>query len=125
MAGLTLDAGALIAADRDDRGFWAYWSEAVAREVVAVIPAPALAQAWRKPTQVRLARLVNACSVEPLDERLAKAAGELCARSGLPDAIDASVVVSAAQRGDAVLTTDPDDLRQLASLTSGVTIVEI
>jgi len=72
MAGLTLDAGALIAAERNDRGFWSFWSEAIGRDIVPVIPAAALAQAWRDPRQSRLARLVNACSIEALDEPLAK-----------------------------------------------------
>jgi predicted nucleic acid-binding protein len=92
---------------------------------VPVIPAAALAQAWRDPRQARLARLVNACSIEPLDEPLAKTAGELCAKAGASDVIDASVVASAARRGDPVLTTDPDDLRHLASFVQRVEIVEI
>ena len=49
MAGLTLDTGALIAADRNDRSFWAFWKEASVRGVVPVIPAPALVKAWRSP----------------------------------------------------------------------------
>jgi hypothetical protein len=125
LAGLTFDAGALIAADRDDRGFWAHWAEAVSRGIVPVIPTTALSQAWRDPKQVRLARVVNACSVDPLDETLAKAAGELCAKAGVSDVVDASVVASAARRGDVVLTSDPGDLRRLASLTPGVTILKI
>jgi hypothetical protein len=101
------------------------WSEAIARGIVPVIPGTALAQGWRDPRQVRLARMVNACSVHPLDEQLAKAAGELCAKAGVADVIDASVVASAAERGDAVLTSDPGDLRLLASRVSGVVILEL
>lgn len=122
---MTLDTGALIAADRDDRAFWAVWSEAVGRGVVPLIPAGVLAQAWRDARQVRLARVVNACFVQPLDEPLAKAAGELCARSGTSDVIDASVVASAAQRGDAVLTSDPEHLGRLAALMPGVRILDL
>jgi hypothetical protein len=29
VAGLTLDSGALIAAERGDRRFWAFWKEAI------------------------------------------------------------------------------------------------
>jgi predicted nucleic acid-binding protein len=119
VAGLTLDTGALIAADRNDRAFWAFFKEASNREVVPVIPAPVLAQAWRSPRQARLAQLVKACSVEPLEEGLARAAGELLARATASDVVDAAVVAGAARRGDAVLTSDPRDLRRLAAAAVG------
>ena len=76
--------GALIAAERNDRSFWSFWSETVARGIVPVIPAGALAQAWRGPWQARLAQVMNACFVEPLDEALAKSAGELCGKVKSP-----------------------------------------
>ena len=68
---------------------------------------------------------MNACSIDPLDEALAKAAGELCAKARVSDVIDAAVVASAARRGDLVLTSDPRDLRRLASLTPGVEILKL
>ena len=119
MAGLTLDTGALISAERNDRGFWAFFKEASDREVVPVIPAPVLAQAWRGPRQARLAQVVNACFVESLDEGLAKASGELLGRAKVSDVVDATVVAGAARRGDAVLTSDPRDLRRLAAVAVG------
>ena len=119
MAGLTLDAGALIAADRNDRAFWAFFKEASERQVVPVIPAPVLAQAWRSPRQARLAQLVNACFVEPLEDDLARAAGELLGRAKASDVVDAAVVAGAAGRGDVVLTSDPRDLRRLAAEAVG------
>jgi predicted nucleic acid-binding protein len=125
LAGLTLDTGALIAGERNERTFWAFWSETVARQVVPVIPAAALAQAWRGARQARLAQIVNACIVEPLDEALAKNAGELCAKAKAHEIVDASVVASAARRGDAVLTSDPRDLRRLASHAPGVEIIKL
>ena len=125
MAGLTLDAGALIAADRNDRSFWAFWKEASVRGVVPVIPAPALAHAWRTPHQARLAQVVKACWVEPLDETLARSAGELCGRARTSDVVDAAVVAGAAQRGDAVLTSDPRDLRRLAAIVGAVEVIKL
>lgn len=119
MAGLTLDTGALIAAERNDRAFWAFWKEASCRGVVPVVPAAALAQAWRSPRQARLAQVVKACFVEPLEESLAKAAGELLGRAKASDVVDAAVVAGAAGRGDAVLTSDPRDLRRLAAVAIG------
>ena len=59
----------------------------IAREIVPVIPTAALAQAWRDPRHARLARLVDACSVEALDEPLATTAGELCAKAGVSELI--------------------------------------
>ena len=125
MTGLTLDTGALIAASRNDRSFWAFWKEALVRGVVPVIPAPALAQAWRNPRQARLAQVVKACWVEPLDETLARSAGELCGRARTSDVVDAAVVAGAAQRGDAVLTSDPRDLRRLAAIVGAVEVIKL
>ena len=125
MAGLTLDAGALIAAERNDRAFWAVFKEATLREVVPVIPAPALAQAWRGSRQARLAQVLKACWVEPLDEPLAKQAGELCGRAKTTDVVDAAVVASAARRGDAVATSDPKDLRRLAAIVGSVELIKL
>ena len=90
-----------------------------------MIPAAALAQAWRSPRQARLAQVVNACLVDPLEERLAKRTGELCGMSKTPDIVDAAVVASAARRGDAILTTDPGDLRRLASHAPQVEIIKL
>lgn len=90
-----------------------------------MIPSAALAQAWRSHRQARLAQVVNACVVDPLDERLAKMAGELCGMSNTRDIVDAAVVVSAARRGDAILTSDPRDLRRLASHAPEVEIVKL
>jgi hypothetical protein len=125
MAGLTLDAGALVAADRNDRRFWAYWAEAISRSVVPVIPAPALAQAWRSPRQARLAQVVNACVIDPMDEPMAKRAGQLCGSSRSSDIVDASVVVSAATRHDTILTTDRKDIRRLATGLGDVHVVAL
>ena len=68
---------------------------------------------------------MNACFVEPLDEALAKSAGELCGKAKVADVVDAAVVASAARRGDTVLTSDPRDLRRLATHASGVAILKL
>ena len=49
---------------------------AYARGLVPTIPAVALAEVWRGDAKdARVARLLKACSIEALDERLARAAG--------------------------------------------------
>jgi alpha-beta hydrolase superfamily lysophospholipase len=84
--------------------------------VVLSVPAGVLAQAWRDPrAETRLARFVASaqCEVVPLDRRAAKLAGQLCGATGTSDVVDASVVVCAHDRGQAVVTSDPVDLRRL------------
>jgi hypothetical protein len=80
----------------------------------AAIPAGVLAQVFRDPAkQARLAALLNAPAVEvvALDEITARAIGQLCARTGASDVIDASVVICARQRRHAaVVTGDPADI---------------
>ncbi len=81
-----------------------------------VVPAGALAQAWRDASrQAALAALVNSpiVSVEALDESMAKAAGILCGRTRTSDVVDASVVLAARGRGAVVVTTDAADLRRI------------
>lgn len=119
MAGLTLDTGALIAADRDDRRFWTFWKEAERRDIDVTVPTAVLTQAWRRGRTARMAMLLEACLTEGLDERLAKATGVLCGESKTSDIVDAVVIVSAAQRGDDVLTSDSGDLRRLAARFQG------
>jgi predicted nucleic acid-binding protein len=114
--GLTLDAGALIALDRDDRRVLALLHRATARHDTIVVPAPALAQAVRNlARQARVARLVRQPNtvVQALDRPDAVAVGRLLAASGTSDVVDAHVVVCARRVGQVVITSDPDDLRRL------------
>lgn len=111
--GVTLDAGALIAADRNSRAVWTAYKKARVLEVDVTVPSGALAQVWRG-SHPRLAQLLAGCVVEPLDERGAKRAGRLLARSHTADVIDASVAIGAIDRGDAIWTSDPEDMRRLA-----------
>ena len=75
---------------------------------------------WRGARNANLARALDGCDLEPLDVELAKAAGILCGRAGTTDPVDALVVASAARRGDDIITTDPEDLRALATVATGV-----
>ena len=116
MSGLTLDAGALIAADRGTRAVIVLLARARAQGLQLAIPAGALGQAWRDGRrQALLARLVVARDVEivPLDARTAREAGQLCGTTGTRDVVDASVVLCARARGHAIATSDASDLRRL------------
>ena len=116
MAGITLDAGALVALDRDDRRVIALLARADERAAPVTVPATALAQAVRRPErQARLARLVRQprTDVVPLDRVDATGVGRLLAAGGTTDVVDAHVVVCARRAGQRVATSDPADLRRL------------
>jgi hypothetical protein len=121
VSGLTLDAGALVAFERNDRRVVAIVARALERRDRFAVPAGVVGQVWRDGRrQARLARLLGSdlVEVEPLDDGRARAAGQLCGVAGTRDVIDASVVLCARARGQGVLTSDGDDLRRLdASLT--------
>lgn len=117
---MTLDSGALIAAERNDRRFWVWWKWVTLRGVVANVPSPVVAQAWRNGTDARIAIVLGACREMAMDSAGSRRTGELCARSGTADVVDAFVVRGAADRKDDVLTSDPGDLRVLAAHAPGV-----
>lgn len=115
MPGYTYDAGALIAAEAGHPRIWTQHRRMLARGVRPVVPAGVLGQVWRGGPQPGLSRFLHGCRVEELDESRARMAGVACARAGLADVVDASVVVSAARRGDAIVTSDPGDLERIAA----------
>jgi hypothetical protein len=124
-AGLTLDSGALIAAEKGDRRFWALWKEALDRGAVVTVPAAVVAQVWRGNSAV-IARVLLGCEVEALSEEHAKRIGRRLAVSRTTDVVDASVVVGAAARRDAVVTSDRRDIDRLVSgLKQKIAIVAI
>jgi hypothetical protein len=121
MSGLTLDAGALIAFDRNDRNVVALLKRALELGHSFAVPAGVVGQAWRDGRrQARLGRLLGSAEVEiePLSDRRAREAGQLCGATKTRDVIDASVVLCGKQRGHRIVTSDPNDLLRLdASLS--------
>ena len=116
MPGLTLDAGALIALDRQERHILVLLARAREIGATVTVPATALAQAVRSPTrQARLARLVRqpTTDVVVLDRVDATSVGRLLAASGTADIVDAHVVICARRARQQVATSDPDHLRRL------------
>ena len=116
MSALVLDAGALMAVDRSDRTMIARLQAARQHGLELRTSAIVLAQVWRDPNgrQAELARLLRAIDVRSVDERLGREAGILVALSKTSDPIDATVVLIASN-GDRILTSDPRDLKRLAS----------
>jgi predicted nucleic acid-binding protein len=112
---VTYDTGALIAAERDLRSVWRLHRRLIERGMRPTLPTVVLGQAWRGGPQARLSRLVRGCRIEPFTEQQARTAGAALAASGSSDLIDAAVVMTALERDDMIVTSDPDDLRRIAS----------
>ncbi len=131
MTAIVLDAGALMALEQDDRRMWELLREAADTEEIVQVPAGVIAQAWRDGSrQVLLVRALAHCDEIPLDGVDARNSGELCGRAGSTDVIDASVVVTAsrlaARDSVAVVTSDPDDIGQLAAtIDTPITLVRV
>ena len=121
MTALVLDAGALIALDRNDRAVWAMLRVAADDASTVQVPAGAIAQAWRDGRrQALLSRALAHCDEVTLDGVVARAAGLLCGRARTADVIDASVALTAAglarHEDVAIATSAPDDMRRLLSV---------
>jgi len=82
------------------------------------IPATVLAEWWRGAHSA----ILEIGLLEALTPQVALQAGKLLALTRKSNAVDATVVASAAQRGDLVVTGDPEDLRELAKGVRGVDI---
>ncbi len=116
MPGVTLDAGGLIALDRDDRRMVVLLARARETAARVTVPASVLAQAIRRPDrQIRLARLIRQPTTDVIDLGRVDATnvGRLLAASGTSDIADAHVVICARRADQPVITSDPGDLRQL------------
>jgi hypothetical protein len=114
-SGLTLDTGALIAAEKNAGRFWSIWAAAMKRNARVTVPAAVVAQAWRGNRPV-IARIFAVCVIDVLNFEEAKRVGLLLAKSrNKSDVVDAAVVVGAVRRGDAIATSDPDDITGLLS----------
>lgn len=109
------DAGALVAAEKGDRGMLAVHEEALRSRREIAVPAPVLAQVWRDGArQVPLTYVLRACRIDETSATLAKAAGVLLGVSRTSDAVDAIVVATAMALRAIVVTSDAADLRRLA-----------
>lgn len=126
MSTIVLDAGALIAVERYDRSIWAILAEARERGSETVVPTTVLAQAWRGgPRSAPVARLLDACILDELDERRAKEIGVRLGARGASDVTDAHVVCVAAARKAVVATSDPEDIAALDETGAATPLIAI
>jgi hypothetical protein len=124
VSALILDAGALVAVDRDDRDMIARLRASQQHGLELRTSAMVIAQVWRDRhgRQANLARLLRAVDVRAVSQRDGRDAGVLQAMAGTADAIDATVVLLAAP-GDRILTSDPGDMARLAAAADNRAVV--
>ena len=113
---LVLDSGALIALEKNDRAMWRRLKSSLVAGEAPVSHGGVVGQVWRGggPRQALLAKALDGVDVRPLDESLGHAAGELLARGGASDVVDAALVLLAYD-GDDIATSDAQDLEPLAA----------
>lgn len=111
---MILDAGVLVSVDRGERAAQEFLTAALRRGTPLTATHPVVAQVWRNPSrQARLARLLSAVSLQPLDD--GHAVGVILARSGTADVVDAHLVSVAIRLGEDILTRDVGDLTRLVA----------
>jgi hypothetical protein len=116
----------LITFERADRRAAAFIEDALDIGVDVVVPASALAQAWRGgPRSARLARLIAGVGSDSLDETRAKEVGERLGDRDKADIADAHVVCCALDRVAIVVTSDPDDIEALAEPAEKLILVSV
>jgi hypothetical protein len=126
MSALVFDAGALIGIERHDRALWAILAEARERGTDLVVPASVLAEAWRGgPRSAPIARLLDACTIDSLDEARAKDVGVRLGGRGSSDVPDAHVVSCALERKAVVATSDSGDLAALCHSGEPLALVAV
>lgn len=112
--GITFDTGALIALERRSHRVRKIVERAMELKIRITVPSAVVAEWWRGRSDLREA-VLGATRIEPLSERVARAAGEAMAAVRGATTVDAIVMASAAQRGDLVYTSDVGDLERLTS----------
>lgn len=108
-----LDAGALVAVDKNNRAVMALLRLLQQRQVPLRTSSAVVAQVWRDGRkQASVARVLAGVEVRSLAPDNDKRTGELLALSTTADVIDAHVALLA-DDGDLVLTSDRADLERL------------
>lgn len=119
---LVLDAGALIAYDRGSRTVQAFLERAARQGEEVRTTTAVVAQVWHGDArQARLATLLRGVDERELTSEQARLVGRLIREARTNDVADGTVVTIATD-GDEILTSDPVDIRELAT-TAGKTVL--
>jgi hypothetical protein len=125
VSALILDAGALIAVDRNDRAMIARLRVAHSAGLELRTTGIVVAEVWRDPggRQSNVARLLKAVDVRAVDNRIGRIAGVLLGRAQRGQGADATIVAIAGA-GDRIITSDPGDVRGLVAASGhGIAVV--
>jgi predicted nucleic acid-binding protein len=118
------DTGALVALERRKQRALQIWVTARQDRRDIVVPGAVIAEWWRARTDVR-EKIIAGLTVEPVDDRLGKAAGEAIAATPGATVVDAIVMALAARLGATVFTSDVDDLEELRAFYPGVRVLSV
>ena len=110
---LVLDAGALIAVDRQDRSIGVILRLAHQEQLPVRTSAAVVAQVWRGGgRQANLARVLAGIDAVGLDDSAGRSVGALLQQSRTDDVAHGHLTL-VVQPGDVVLTSDPDDINAI------------
>jgi hypothetical protein len=110
---LVLDAGGLIAVDRQDRVVGAMLRVAQQQTIPVRTSASVIARVWRNGSlQANLARVLAGVDTAALDGPTGRLVGELLGRSRTSDVVDGHLGLIV-RSGDTVLTSDPKDIKMI------------
>jgi predicted nucleic acid-binding protein len=121
---IVFDTGALIALERRKLRAVRVWATARRDQMEVFVPGAVIAEWWRERTDVR-ERIVAGITIEPVGERLGRAAGDALAATPGATVVDAIVMALAARLGAVVFTSDVDDLEELRAFFPGVRVLSI
>lgn len=123
MTALILDAGALVAIERNDPVVYRDIKEALRIGRPVRTNPNAVAQVWRNGArQARLAKTLRTIEVVPITREDGYRTGELLGATRTKDVVDATVALLAKAK-DKLYTSDPGDLRKLCTATGFKAVV--
>ncbi|WP_419862977.1 PIN domain-containing protein [Candidatus Poriferisodalis sp.] len=113
---MILDAGVLVAIDRDEPAAKDFVEAALQVGEALRTTAPTVAQVWRDGSrQARLSRLLGALDVRPFTATQISPVGTLLRHSGTSDVVDTHLLACAIHLDDIIITSDLDDFARLTA----------
>jgi hypothetical protein len=118
MSGVVYDAGALIAAERNDRALWADHRVRLEQGMIPIVAAAVIAQVSQSSRQAQLRRLLRGCDVSvgatsPTSTRTPHTASAGSSPMLAPHDVVDGAVAAAVARSAAVVTSDRADIAHL------------
>ena len=121
---LVYDTGALIAAERGVRSTWVRHSRLIEQGGEAIVPAVVVTEAWRgTPRQHGLGLFLKSCTIIPVTEDAARAAGILL-RAAPHGAVDALVTEATLRYGCPCVTSNRAHIEALTG-AARIAIIDV